>query len=210
MLVCFYAGILAVSVTYAAVSGALDIRGSAHTSADLSAIINKVETPILPTLYGSKVVKALINNTDELSMDVEVELNAPGDMVYITFNFENTGILPMEFEDPEITISGVDVPVLNNEGIPTGEMTTVYPIIIEDYVADGVMGFEDIDGYILEGKASIKPVSDMFGMAFIWDEDVLVETKELGTPITFNIKFPYVIADITDLPSLNPSPSPAP
>lgn len=224
-----YAAILVMSVAYAAVNGMITFTGTATTTADLEVQINNAEgagnsvpnKKVLPSVYGSTAKVSV--NPDKISMVIDVELNAPGDMTYILFDFINTGKLPAEFEEPIIIIDsvpliernadGVMAPVLDNEGNPV----MVEPVYIEDYsvaaqaasddgttpAIEGILGFEDLDGYVLQafsynpdGTAATGPViSEKFGMAFVWDEDVHIET-EPGNPLKFTVEFPYIIAEI--------------
>jgi hypothetical protein len=106
-------------------------------------------------------------------------------MAHVIIEFENTGKLPAEFEDPEIEIGGVD----------DGNGNIVFPVMVEGYVADGIRDFEDLDGHVFPvGAGSLTP-PEMFGLAFIWDEDIHIETGT-DNPITFTVRFPYIIADI--------------
>jgi len=186
-----YAGILAASVTYAAVTGVIDFSGTATTSADLSAIINSVRS------YGTSpfgsTATATITNAGQ-SMSIVVDLRAPGDQVNISFDFLNDGNLPVEFEAPVIEISGMqDFDTYGNPIMVNGNPLLVHPVMIEGFVdaIDGTLDFEDVDGYTFFANQT----SSRFGMAFIWDEDVHVETIA-GEPITFTIEFPFIIGDI--------------
>ena len=201
--VLLYAGILAVSVTYAAVTGMINFTGTATTTADLSAIINNVQRSAT-TPFGSNILTNVA--ADGLSMDVTVDLRAPGDRVYIVFDFLNDGSLPVEFEAPEVEIisripeidenTGLQVMVPNPDPNPPAGQEYVgvyiYPVIIEGFVdaLEGILDFEDVDGHtiFLAGDTS-----ERFGMAFIWCEDTHVETDG---PLTFTIEFPFVIGDI--------------
>jgi len=176
-----YAGILAVSVTYAAVTGLIDVRGIVTTSADLQVELFTV-TAGPQTVYFSNVSKIDIAD-DSMSVDITVDLKAPGDMVYVVFRFDNVGKLPAEFEDPEVNVFGVDdrdedgnrIRVVGADGTPVEPPSyiQVHPVMIEGFsdAGDGISDFEDLDGYVLAAGAR----SDRFGMAFIWDEDTHFE-----------------------------------
>lgn len=176
LMVFMYIGILTVGVSYAALSGIIEFNGmSPRISADLNIVINSVRYSV-PTEFRSQITRTVVS-TNGKSMDIVVDLRAPGDMVYIVFDFRNDGIFPAEFATPEITINGVE------EGD-----NTVFPIIVEGFAEDGVLEFDALSGYIFR-----ETISSMFGMAFVWDEDVHV----VAEGISITVHFPYTIADIS-------------
>jgi len=237
-----YAAILVVAVTYAAVSGMITFSGSANTSADLSveiaesSVINPdVGIRLSPeTVFGSTITA--VPSADRQSMTISVDLRAPGDSVWLSWQFMNTGTLPVEFEAPEIDVDGVDELLYNITVDASGNnvytpaldtygnqiIVTHHPIVIEGFSVaadatagiDGVLDFEDLDGYSFWTQPAF---SSRFGMSFTWDEDVhmaTVQRDSLGNviytympPLEFTITFPYIIGDVDAI--LNP-PTPTP
>jgi len=185
-----YVGILIAAVTYATVTGELNFEGRATTTAHLEVVIDTV-TRSAPTDYESRVISAT-PSADGKSMDIVVDLRAPGDMAYIVFDLINTGSLPAEFEAPVVDVKGVmEEPAADPLPGEPGSYE-LFPIIIEGLVdaERGILDFEDIDGYTLMPGIS----SPKFGMAFIWDEDTHIDTT--NAPITFTVEFPYGIGEI--------------
>jgi hypothetical protein len=238
-----YAAILVVAVTYAAVSGLIDFTGTATTSADLSVeiAVNSVLNPDVgievspPTLFQSSI--AAVRAADGQSMTITVDLRAPGDSVWLTWQFANTGTLPVEFEAPVVDIQGIDEPLYNITYDTGGNriytpaldaygqqiIVTHHPIVIEGFSVaadatagiDAILDFEDLDGYSFWTQPT--EFSSRFGMSFTWDEDIHIATQRLDSlgnvthtympPLTFTIEFPYIIGDVDAI--LNP-PTPTP
>jgi len=229
-----YAVVLAASVVFAAVTGQIDFTGEIRTSADLDVVINPNPTSIVllpPSGFGSSVLSAT-PSADGKSMTVVVDLRAPGDVASFTFEFMNAGRLPAEFETPEVIMRGIpaytyvldqtpDSPTFGEE-IRTPLYDTSdppqrvyeYPVEIDDYIEIGeVLGFNDIDGYWLMG--GVGNTSTPFGISFMWDDDIHHVTHPdgpngPGTPLTFEIHFPYGIGDIEPPPTPTPTPDPDP
>lgn len=159
MVVFAYAAVLAVSVTYAAITGMIEFTGTATTQADLNVQIASDSIQTIPrnnatTLWGSRVISATVEDGGT-TLRVAVEMHAPSDEVAVQFSFQNRGRLPAEFQDPEITIGGITdldaegnpiplyepllengVPVIDSDGNPVmqrvaGEYQRVFPIEIE-------------------------------------------------------------------------------
>jgi len=229
MLTCTYAAILAISVTYAALNGMIVFNGVGSTAANYAVELNDVTFATNATEYGSKVNYANIS-ADGMSMEISVDLRAPGDSVYIVFDFINMGVLPVEFGDHILMVTHAyeETKIYTTPG-PGDDPDTfvpqyfdtisnpVFPIVVEGYsdAGDEVRDFEDIDGYTLT-RLGTRPggLSSKFGMAFIWDEDVLVTTHELngstlgsGTPITITVEFPHEVGDIS-APATTTDPAP--
>jgi hypothetical protein len=117
----------------------------------------------------------------------------------------STGNLPIEFEEPIITVTtNQTFPVLDADGNQLfdaeGDPRYINPadvVIIEGYEdttdpdpTKHIKSFEDMDDIILLSRHDLSPI---MGIAFGWDEDAPFETTE---PITFTIQFPYILADI--------------
>lgn len=201
-----YAAILVVAVTYAAVTGLITFTGTAQTSADLSveiAVAGVVNPDVgirtsPETIFGSTV--AAVRAADGQSMTITADLRAPGDSVWVTWQFINTGTLPVEFETPEVIVDGIDellynvsyvdgnrvyTPALDSYGNQV--IITHHPIVIEGFsqaasapdALDGILDFEDLDGYSfwIQGT-NREPFSSRFGLSLTWDEDVHIATVQ--------------------------------
>jgi hypothetical protein len=219
-----YAAILAASVTFAAVTGQIDFTGYVITSADLDVRINPMPggLVLLPaTSFGSVVTSATPCSCCFRNLTIEADLRAPGDAASMTFQFQNFGALPAEFDAIVVEVhGGVPVFAYDSYGVlqpvldSNGDQVYDFPVVIEGFAEAGeIVDFEDIDGYRLEG--GIGELSSRFGLAIVWDEDIHHVTHPdgpsgPGTPISFTIEFPFAIGDIAPPPTPTPYPVPTP
>lgn len=185
-----YAGVLAASITFAAVTGQIDFVGTITTSADLNVVLAGLPTASARTDFGSEVLSMQVSDMNRLTLDIL--LRAPGDQVSVVFQLLNDGNLPAEMEAPIMYITGVTE-------VDGDNVVEIHPVMVEGFTEDGVLDFEDLDGFWL----GVNVTSPEFGIAFIWDEDVHYVTPE-NRPLTFTIEFPFIIGELT------PPPEPVP